>query len=118
MVNGSAPQAPLRATGYAPLKAQPGSSPSQKQLMAIRAAKTAAMRELAEKIYGADIWAQTSVVRGGVASDLNRNNVEGLVRGARVVSLQPIRNDVYEAVLEVDAADVEAMRRSARAAFR
>ena len=53
--------------------------------MAMRAAKNAAMRELAEKIYGADVWASTSVVRGGVYSDTNRNSVEGLVRGARVV---------------------------------
>jgi hypothetical protein len=103
-------QQPLRGIGYAPLKAQPGSSASQKQIMAMRAAKNAAMRELAEKIYGAGVWAQTSVVRGGVYSDTNRNSVEGLVRGARVVSLKPVKNDVYEAIVEVDPAEVDAMR--------
>jgi hypothetical protein len=103
-------QLPYRAIGYASLRVQPGSTPAQKQLMAIRAAKAAAMRELAEKIFGADVSGQTSLVGGGVYSDQLRSSVDGLVRGARVVSLTPIRNDVYEAVLEVDAWEVAAMR--------
>ncbi len=103
-------QMPYRAIGYASLRVQPGSTPAQKQLMAIRAAKAAAMRELAEKIFGADVSGQTSLIGGGVYSDQLRSSVDGLVRGARVVSLTPIRNDVYEAVLEVDAWEVAAMR--------
>jgi len=103
-------QLPYRAVGYASLRVQPGSTPAQKQLMAIRAAKAAAMRELAEKIFGADVSGQTSLIGGGVYSDQLRSSVDGLVRGARVVSLTPIRNDVYEAVLEVDAWEVAAMR--------
>ena len=103
-------QLPYRAIGYASLRIQPGKTPAQKQLMAIRAAKAAAMRELAEKIYGADISGQTSLAGGGVYSDQLRSSVDGLVRGARVVSLTPIRNDVYEAVLEVEAWEVDAMR--------
>jgi hypothetical protein len=110
-------QQPLRGVGHAPLKAQPGSSAAQKQIMAMRAAKNAAMRELAEKIYGADVWASTSVVRGGVYSDTNRNSVEGLVRGARVVSIKAVKNDVYEAIVEVDPADVDAMRSITRKTF-
>jgi hypothetical protein len=101
---------PYRAIGYASLRVQPGSTPAQKQLMAIRAAKAAAMRELAEKIFGADVSGQTSLIGGGVYSDQLRSSVDGLVRGARVVSLTPIRNDVYEAVLEVEAWEVAAMR--------
>ena len=103
-------QLPYRAVGYASLRVQPGSTPAQKQLMAIRAAKAAAMRELAEKIFGADVSGQTSLIGGGVYSDQLRSSVDGLVRGARVVSLTPIRNDVYEAVLEVEAWEVAAMR--------
>ena len=103
-------QLPYRAVGYASLRVQPGSTPAQKQLMAIRAAKAAAMRELAEKIFGADVSGQTSLIGGGVYRDQLRSSVDGLVRGARVVSLTPIRNDVYEAVLEVDAWEVAAMR--------
>ena len=103
-------QLPYRAVGYASLRVQPGSTPAQKQLMAIRAAKAAAMRELAEKIFGADVSGQTSLIGGGVYSDKLRSSVDGLVRGARVVSLTPIRNAVYEAVLEVEAWEGAAMR--------
>ena len=103
-------QIPYRAIGYASMRVQPGKTPAQKQLMAIRAAKAAAMRELAEKIYGADISGQTALTGGGVYSDQLRSSVDGLVRGARVVSLTPIRNDVYEAVLEVEAWEVDEMR--------
>jgi len=104
------PSGPYRAIGYASTSIQPGRNAAQKQLMAIRAAKAAAMRELAEKIYGADVGAQSSVGEGRVYNDVLRMNVEGLVRGARVVSIQPIRADIYEAVLEVDPAEVAAMR--------
>ncbi len=104
------PYGPYRAIGYASTSIQPGRNAAQKQLMAIRAAKAAAMRELAEKIYGADVGAQSSVGEGRVYNDVLRMNVEGLVRGARVVSIQPIRADIYEAVLEVDPAEVAAMR--------
>ena len=107
----SASSAPYRAVGYASTSIQPGRNAAQKQLMAIRAAKAAAMRELAEKIYGAEIGAQTSVGEGRVYNDVMRMNVDGLVRGARTISIQPIRSDVYEAVLEVDAAEVASMRR-------
>ncbi len=104
------PSGPYRAIGYASTSIQPGRNAAQKQLMAIRAAKAAALRELAEKIYGADVGAQSSVGEGRIYNDVLRMNVEGLVRGARVVSIQPIRADVYEAVLEVDPAEVAAMR--------
>ncbi len=110
--------APYRATAYASSSIQPGRTAAQKQLMAIRAAKAAAMRELAEKIYGADIGGTTSVVEGRVYSDTLRSGVDGLVRGARTVSLTPIRKDVYEAVMEVDAWEVAAMRRAQRPASR
>ncbi len=116
---GNTPSGPYRAIGYSSTSIQPGRNAAQKQLMAIRAAKAAAMRELAEKIYGADVGAQSSVGEGRIYNDVLRMNVEGLVRGARVVSIQPIRVDVYEAVLEVDPAEVAAMRsRPPRSTYR
>jgi len=45
----------IRGVGYAAISIQPGKTRVQKQLMAIRASRLAAMRELAEKIYGIDI---------------------------------------------------------------
>ncbi len=42
----------LTAVGYAVTSSQPGRSESQKRLMAIRSARMAAMRDLAEQIHG------------------------------------------------------------------
>ena len=41
----------ITAVGYAVVSTQPGKNVAQKRLMAIRAARMAAMRELAEQIY-------------------------------------------------------------------
>ncbi|MEK9552821.1 MAG: hypothetical protein VW446_06140, partial [Alphaproteobacteria bacterium] len=45
----------LTAVGYAVVSSQPGRSDSQKRLMAIRSARMAAMRDLAEQIHGLQV---------------------------------------------------------------
>ena len=42
----------LKAIGYAPISAQPSSNESQRTLLAIKASKLEAYRELAEQVYG------------------------------------------------------------------
>ena len=42
----------LTAVGYAVVSSQPGRTDAQKRLMAIRSARMAAMRDLAEQIHG------------------------------------------------------------------
>ncbi len=42
----------INAVGYAVVSSQPGRTENQKRLMAIRSARMAAMRELAEQIHG------------------------------------------------------------------
>lgn len=109
---------PLRGTGYATISIQPGRSANQKQIIAIRAAKISAMRDLAEKIYGAEIDAASQSVQGRMNGDYVRANIEGIVRGARTVKIGLIRKDVYEVVLEVDPQDVAAMRLNPRPVYR
>ena len=109
---------PLRGTGYATISVQPGRTANQKQIIAIRAAKISAMRDLAEKIYGAQIDAASSSVQGRMQGDYVRANIEGIVRGARTVKIGLIRKDVYEVVLEVDPQDVAAMRLNPRPVYR
>jgi outer membrane protein FlgP len=106
--------AAIRGTGYASVTGQPGRTASQKQLMAIRAARMAAMRELAEKIHGLDVDGYISVNEAVLQNDTVRGTVNGLVRGARLVSVTPVKTDVYEVVLEVEPSDVEALRAQAR----
>jgi len=117
-VTQSAQPTPYRAIGYAAWSIQPGSNPKQKQLMAIKAAKTEAMRDLAEKIHGAMINGRSIVVAHKGDSDFVQSSVEGLVRGARVVSIIPVAQDSYEVTLEVDADEVHALRSMPQKTFR
>lgn len=109
---------PLRGTGYATVSIQPGRTAAQKQIIAIRAAKISAMRDLAEKIYGAQIDGASQSVQGRMQGDYVRANIEGIVRGARTVKIGLVRKDVYEVVLEVEPQDVAAMRLNPRPVYR
>jgi hypothetical protein len=110
----SAPAAPvdtgaIRGIGYAAISIQPGRTRVQKQLMAIRASRLMAMRELAEKIYGLDVNSYASLSEGVMQADTLRGTVAGIVRSARTVSIGPIKSDIYETILEIDASDAAAM---------
>jgi hypothetical protein len=105
----SASASAIRGVGYAAISIQPGKTKVQKQLMAIRASRLAAMRELAEKVYGLDVNSYSSVSETVMQADTLRGSVSGLVRNARTVSIGPIKTDIYETILEIDAADVVSM---------
>ena len=92
----------LTATGYAVVSSQPGQSVEQKRLMAIRAARMAAMRELAEQIHGLKVDSNTTVIDLMVQNDTFRGIVSGVIRGARTVRINPTGADTYETVLEID----------------
>jgi hypothetical protein len=92
----------LTAVGYAVVSTQPGRSDSQKRLMAIRAARMAAMRDLAEQIHGLQVDSNTTVVDLMVQNDTFRGVVTGTIRGARTVRINPTGADTYEIVLEID----------------
>ena len=97
----SSSSAPVRGIGYATVSNQPGKTAAQKQLMAIRASRLMAMRDLAEKIHGLNIDAYSSLAETTMLADSTRATVQGLVRGARVVSITPTRSNVYETILEI-----------------
>ena len=92
----------LTATGYAVVSTQPGQNVEQKRLMAIRAARMAAMRELAEQIHGLKVDSNTTVIDLMVQNDTFRGIVSGVIRGARTVRINPTGSDTYETVLEID----------------
>ncbi|NBR12302.1 MAG: hypothetical protein EBU00_08900 [Alphaproteobacteria bacterium] len=99
----------IRGIGYAAISIQPGRTRVQKQLMAIRASRLMAMRELAEKIYGLDVNSYASLSEGVMQADTLRGTVAGIVRSARTVSIGPIKSDIYETILEIDASDAASM---------
>ena len=92
----------LTAVGYAVVSSQPGKSDSQKRLMAIRSARMAAMRDLAEQIHGLQVDSSTTVIDLMVQNDTFRGVVSGTIRGARTVRINPTGSDTYEIVLEID----------------
>lgn len=98
------------SSGYANISAQRSDNPSQRRLMAIRASKVDAYRNLTEKVYGQNINASTTVEEAVTIHDAIRAQVDGLIYGARLVSITPIGSDSYETRLEIDESDVEAIR--------
>lgn len=104
----------LSAVGYAVVSSQPGRTDAQKRLMAIRSARMAALRELAEQIHGIQIDSNTTVIDLMVQNDTFRAVVKGLIRGAKTVRINPTGNDTYETVLEIDRDMMLMMLRNAR----
>ena len=92
----------LSAVGYAVVSSQPGRTDAQKRLMAIRSARMAAMRELAEQIHGIKVDSNTTVIDLMVQNDTFRAVVKGVIRGAKTVRINPTGSDTYETVLEID----------------
>ena len=104
----------LTAVGYAVVSSQPGKSDSQKRLMAIRSARMAAMRDLAEQIHGLKVDSSTTVIDLMVQNDTFRGVVSGTIRGARTVRINPTGSDTYEIVLEIDREMISHLMSSAR----
>ncbi len=76
-------------------------SAGQQKLMAMRAAKLDAYRNLAEQIYGFQITASTTVNAFATQSDSVRTYVETFIRGAKVVSMTASHDGTYEATVEL-----------------
>ena len=106
----------LTAIGYAVTSSQPGRSPAQKRLMAIRSARMAAMRDMAEQIHGLQVDSSTTVIDLMVQNDTFRGVVSGTIRGARAVRINPTGSETYEVVLEIDREMVGYLLKTARQA--
>lgn len=91
----------LRAVGYAPISAQTSQNAEIKQIMAMRASKLDAYRELAEQVYGYQIKGQSNVKNLVASDDKMKARVEGVIRGARIVKTYPV-GDTYATELELD----------------
>lgn len=91
----------LRAIGYAPISAQQSDNQQIQQIMAMRASKLDAYRELAEQVYGYQIKGQSNVQNLVASDDKMKARVEGVIRGARIVKSYPV-GDTYATELELD----------------
>ncbi|MFY8272941.1 LPP20 family lipoprotein [Pseudoalteromonas sp. SSDWG2] len=91
----------LRAIGYAPIAPQPGGSAQQKSIMAMKASKIEAYRELAEQVYGQQLQGNTSLANAIASDDVLQAKVQGVIRGARVTRSYVV-GDSYATELELD----------------
>lgn len=105
----------LTAVGYAVMSSQAGRTEAQKRLMAIKSARMSAMRELAEQIHGLKIDSSTTVIDLVVQNETFRGMVNGTIRGARTVRINPTGTDTYEVVLEIDRETIAYLLKTAKA---
>lgn len=64
-----------------------------------------------EQVYGQSLNSSTTVEDMVVLSDTMRAHVEGVVYGAKVVSISPIGDDSYETKLELEKDTMLELRR-------
>jgi len=101
----------ILATGYAVISAQKSDIPAQQRILSIRASKLDAYRALMEQIYGQYLDANTTIGEMVMKSDTLKARVQGVVYGARLVSINPVGDDTYETTLSLDKSIVNDLRR-------
>jgi hypothetical protein len=104
----------ISGMGYAVISSQPSKNVNQKRLMAIRAARLEATRDLTEQIHGLKVNSRTTMIDAIIQNDTLRATVEGTIRGARTVRINPVGSDTYEVVLELDRDMIAHIMKAAR----
>ena len=107
--NGSAalsPSSTARAIGYGLAPAESGLTKAEKNLLGYRAAKSDALRNLAEQIDQVEVTAGTTVQEFRVTSDRINSRVRTLLRKARVVSEKKLADGRYQLEVETDITDL------------
>ena len=100
----------ITATGYAVVSVQSHRNQAQQRLMAIRASKLDAYRSLTEQVYGQQLDASATVADMVLTSDTFRTRVEGVIYGAKLVSITPVGEDTCETTLSLDRDVVQDLR--------
>jgi outer membrane protein FlgP len=96
-------QAPMiTGMGFAQIAGQPGKTANEKRLMAIRAARVDALRDLTEQVHGIRLNATTTVRDAVVRDDHVQAVVAGTLRGAKTLSISPRDSDSYEVKMAID----------------
>lgn len=91
----------IKAVGYAPLAEQKADSAEQRMLMAIKASKLEAYRELAEQVYGQKVDSKVTMQQAVIGNDKLKASVQGIIKGARVVKTYPV-GEFYATEMELD----------------
>jgi|TARA_B110000908_G_C10226229_1_gene438061 hypothetical protein len=92
----------ISAVGYAPISDQKGKSESSRILMALKASKLDAYRELTEQVYGQKVHSGQSLESLIIQNTRLDSSVQGVIRGAKVVKSYPVGDNTYATELELD----------------
>ena len=92
----------VQATGYGNIGSYGLYTPGQAKLMAIRAAKVDAYRNLAEQVHGVRVWGNTAVSAFVAQNDVIRTFVDSFIQGARVVNVTSVGDGNYEVTVELE----------------
>ncbi|WP_338018786.1 LPP20 family lipoprotein [Ectothiorhodospira variabilis] len=90
----------IRVRGHGTSVPRPDLTQSQQKLMAIRASRLDAYRNLAEELYGMRLEGGTSLRDMAGERDRVRSYIDKKIRGARVIDVALIEDDIYETTLE------------------
>jgi hypothetical protein len=101
----------ILATGYAVISVQKGDTPAQQRILSIRASKLDAYRSLMEQVYGQYLDANTTVAQMVVQNDTFKARVQGVIYGAKLVSITPVGDDTYETSLSLSNDVVSDLRK-------
>ena len=107
--------AALTGRGFAQVAGQPGHTVNERRLLAMRAARLDALRDLVEQVHGIRITSSSLLREAVLRNDELAAQVEGTLRGARTVSIEPKGDDGYSVVMELDADTVAYIVRAVRA---
>lgn len=90
------------ASGYGSSASYAQYTPGQQKLMAMRAARLDAYRNLAEQIYGFRISGNTSISAFATQNDSMRSYLDAYLRGARVTNTASLSDGNFEVTVELD----------------
>lgn len=105
---------PLIGRGFAQIATQPGKTHNEKRLLAIRAARMEAMRDLTEQIHGIALQSSTNMTGSRIDTDQLGARISGTLRGAKTRRITPRGTDGYEVELEIDRGTLGYIVRMAR----
>ena len=104
----------ITGVGFSAVSIQPGKNLNQKRIMAIKAARLDALRQLTEQIHGIQLTGTTKIAEAIVQSDTLRADIQGVILGARTVKIEPSSSDTYEVVVEIDRPLIDEIVRAYR----